>query len=334
MRALALSLLPCALVACDRNGAEHTAGSAAPPAGSAVAAADPWQAKPTPRDPNALPTIAERHARAEKICPTVTPYFFEVTKNGKTSHLLGTRHIGVPFAKMPPIVHAALHSAKLAIFEISPDDKGGFDAPPEPLRDELGSADWTHFTELVGSDTAGTLVTATPESAVLEMLIEYEDVTAILDKEIQIDALGSNIATGGLETSDFQDHVLAKMLDLRQLKATIETTKDRAEIDSDGAKDLREYCAGTEKSPGMDDEARGKMKKAGYTDAELDQQDDTLVYSRNRDWIPKLDKLFAQGDVFVAVGADHLIGDRGVIALLAKAGYATKRLTPPAGSAN
>jgi uncharacterized protein YbaP (TraB family) len=51
------------------------------------------------------------------------------------------------------------------------------------------------------------------------------------------------------------------------------------------------------------------------------------VFSRNRDWIPKLEKLFAQGDVFVAVGADHLIGDKGVIKLLEARGFTAKRIT-------
>ena len=269
----------------------------------------------------------ERHARAQRLCATVTPYFYELAKDGKVSHILGTRHVGVAFAMLPQVVHDDLHAAKLAVFEFAPDDKSQFTAPDEPLRDELGEADWRHFEELVGLPTADLLERGTAAAAVISMAVEPEDLTAILDKEIQDDVATAHIPARGLETAEFQDHVLARLLDLRLLKATIETTKSRADMEADAAKDLREYCAGTNTKPGTDDETRAKLKKAGYSDAEIDAQDDTLVFSRNRDWIPKLEELFAQGDVFVAVGADHLIGAKGVIALLQRHGFTAKRIT-------
>ena len=55
--------------------------------------------------------------------------------------------------------------------------------------------------------------------------------------------------------------------------------------------------------------------------------DEILVFKRNADWIPKLSKLFEQDNVFVAVGADHLIGPRGVIELMKAQGFAVKRIT-------
>jgi uncharacterized protein YbaP (TraB family) len=51
------------------------------------------------------------------------------------------------------------------------------------------------------------------------------------------------------------------------------------------------------------------------------------VFERNAKWIPELEPLFAKGDVFVAVGADHLIGDRGVVALLRARGFTVTRIT-------
>jgi uncharacterized protein YbaP (TraB family) len=322
MRILALLAM---VVACGHESKpQRLAGSADPwataPAGSAGSAAahaiEVWP-----------PPLTERHARAERLCPKVVPYFFELTKDGKTSHILGTRHVGVPFAKFPQVVHDDLHASKLAVFEVAPDDKSGFEAPDEPLRDELGSADWAHFEELAGDQAATMLERGTPATATLELAIGLEDTTAILDKEIQDDAAAAGIPEQGLETAEFQDHVLAKLLDLRMLRATIETTKDRAELDKDASKDLGEYCAGTNDTPGTDAETRAKLEHAGYTAAEIDAQDDVLVYARNRDWIPKLEKLFARGDVFVAVGADHLLGDKGVIALLRKQGFTATRIT-------
>ena len=66
---------------------------------------------------------------------------------------------------------------------------------------------------------------------------------------------------------------------------------------------------------------------AGYSNAELDRIDEQMVFARNADWIPKLEKMFASGNVFVVVGADHLSGPRGVVALLEKRGFKLTRIT-------
>ncbi len=42
---------------------------------------------------------------------------------------------------------------------------------------------------------------------------------------------------------------------------------------------------------------------------------------RNRKWVPRIAKLMTEAPTFFAVGAGHLWGDAGVIALLRKAGY-------------
>jgi len=52
-----------------------------------------------------------------------------------------------------------------------------------------------------------------------------------------------------------------------------------------------------------------------------------LVSERNRKWMPKLEELLAGTEgVFVVVGALHLVGDEGVIALLRQGGYTVEHL--------
>ncbi len=46
-----------------------------------------------------------------------------------------------------------------------------------------------------------------------------------------------------------------------------------------------------------------------------------LITERNINWIPKLDSIMAAGPTFIAVGAGHLGGDKGVISLLREKGY-------------
>ncbi len=323
MRMLVLAV---ALFACKHDEPRQVVvDKKAPVVASDGGAPDPWNAPPPVSDTLSL---AERAKLANEACPSVTgAFFFEVTKNGKTSHILGTRHISVGLAKFPPVVADTIDHASQVVFEIAPDDASGVTHPPEPLKEKLGDKDWSHFEELVGKTTADGFVVGEPTGAALQMMLLYEDISNTLESQIQARATEHQIAMTGLETSAFQDNVLAKLLDFRMLKATIETTKDRAEIQKDSHDDLAQYCAGTDTSPGMDDETRTKMLRAGYTKAELDEEDEILVYKRDADWIPKLSKLFEQDNVFVAVGADHLIGPRGVIALMEKQGFTTKRIT-------
>jgi uncharacterized protein YbaP (TraB family) len=159
------------------------------------------------------------------------------------------------------------------------------------------------------------------------MIVMYEDISSMLDMEIERTVQAAHIPTAGLESSLFQDRLLDKLLDLRMLKATVAHTKDRAELADESRKDLAEYCAGTDDTPGMDDDMRKDLEESGYTRAEIESIDEQMVYKRNASWIPKLEKLFKQDKVFVAVGADHLSGPRGVVALLAKRGFTVTRVT-------
>jgi uncharacterized protein YbaP (TraB family) len=299
-------------------------GSASEP--SSASSSDPWAERPpNPDDP---PSARERHKLADEACPTVTgPYFYRIEKRGKVSHILGTRHLGVPLSKFPTPVHDAITSAKLAVFEVAPGDDSDLPEKKVMLRDELGPELWAHYQTLVGTQMAQMLESTAPSVAMLSMMAMYEDLSATLDTEIEHLAQDTKIPTQGLETAEFQDRLLNKILDLRMLRAEVKTTKDRAELEKDSRDDLAEYCAGTDDKPGMDDDMRADLLASGYTEAELAAIDEEMVYARNASWIPKLEKILAQGDVFIAVGADHLTGPKGVVALLEKRGYKLTRIT-------
>jgi uncharacterized protein len=54
---------------------------------------------------------------------------------------------------------------------------------------------------------------------------------------------------------------------------------------------------------------------------------ETMLYARNRVWLPKIEAYFGKGGAFVAVGLGHMLGDQGLPALFAKAGYTVERTT-------
>jgi len=292
---------------------------------STPTSADPWVVAARPDDP---PDLAERHRIANEACPRVlAPYFFRIEKAGKVSHILGTRHVGVPLAKFPAPVHDALAAAKLAVFEVAPDDESDLPDAKVFLPDELGPALWKRFQALVGERDAQTLQSTSPSAALLSLVVLYEDITAMLDVEIENQVIAAKVPTRGLESSEFQDRLLDKLLDLRMLRAALAGIENRAELERESRDELAKYCTGTDDEAGMDADERADLLASGYTNAEIDQIDEEMIYARNADWIPKLERILATGDVFIAVGADHLRGPRGVVALLAKRGYKLTRIT-------
>jgi uncharacterized protein YbaP (TraB family) len=270
------------------------------------------------------------HDRADKICPKVTaPYFYKLERNGKASHILGTRHVSVNLAKMPAAVQRTLAAAKLVVLETPPDEQPEAEDPPGPsLASQLGDATWKHFGELVGADVANAIDHAKPSTAAAGLMMIYEDPSEGVDTDIEHYAGDHKIPIQGLESNEFQAKLLDKMLDLRMLKTAVEQTRNRAELAADMKQDLSTFCTGSDKGPGMDAKMKAQMKAGGYSDAEITDFDEQLLYARNRDWIPKLDTILAPGDVFVAVGADHLRGPRGVLTLLQAKGFTVTRVAP------
>lgn len=63
------------------------------------------------------------------------------------------------------------------------------------------------------------------------------------------------------------------------------------------------------------------------TDAEFAKMEETLMASRNRNWIEIIEKALEKGPAFAAFGALHLSGHDGVLALLERRGFTIERLS-------
>ena len=167
--------------ACHRDPAPTTTGSQ--DHGSA-ATDDPWAVQKETTDP---PDAEVTKGLADKACPrVVAPYFFRITKAGKTSFMLGTRHLGVGLSKMPPAVKDQLGKASLVVFETPPGDDAGGDHESlgQSLPEQLGDKAWAKYKALVGETTAGMMEHATPTVALISLMMLYEDKLSALDTEI------------------------------------------------------------------------------------------------------------------------------------------------------
>ncbi len=326
-------------VAC-RGGAEQARprpenpGAIREPVRESASTPDPWAATDTsPKsgsgagaDPWTAPAALDPEQIADEACPSVTgPYFYRIERAGRVSHVLGTRHIGVSLAKFPPSVTDALRNARLVVLETDPADEPDVTMTPDDVPGTLGPDLWRRYQDLVGP-IAARVVTDDASGAMVLMMMVAEHQGAMLDDEIAKDAQTRGIPTAGLESSASQHALIDKYLDARMLRAAVAETKDRAQLADETRDDLREYCRGTDDTPSHTDEERAELLKHGYTDADLAEFDEALLYARNAAWIPKLENKFRKGGVFVAVGAAHLIGPRSVIALLEARGYRATRL--------
>jgi uncharacterized protein YbaP (TraB family) len=62
------------------------------------------------------------------------------------------------------------------------------------------------------------------------------------------------------------------------------------------------------------------------SDFGLDGNEEVMLFARNQKWISRIQKTMSEKPTFFAVGAAHLGGDRGVIALLRKEGYKVRAI--------
>lgn len=122
----------------------------------------------------------------------------------------------------------------------------------------------------------------------------------------------------GLETAEFQMSLFDSIpykAQANMLVETIRSEQDATEEEKEnGALDRMIELYTTQDIVGM-------QTMMSDDPAGIGGYEELLLLKRNRNWIPVMEQLMAEETVFFAVGAGHLAGEEGVIALLRKAGY-------------
>ncbi len=136
------------------------------------------------------------------------------------------------------------------------------------------------------------------------------------DSYFQIVANEKGIPVIGLETIDDQLQFLFPKDDLQtQAKELVEFVKRKDEAIIELTELNRLYKLG--KINELLELNAASNKKWGVTS----EENAKLLDNRNIDWVKKLPEIFNSGPCFVAVGALHLPGEKGIISLLKKVGY-------------
>jgi hypothetical protein len=257
----------------------------------------------------------------------VVPSLFEV-KGGKAPlYLFGTIHLAVTAAdELPPIVWERLDGAAIAMFEADvrkvdmmataaratlPDE--------ESLERKLPPVEWKKLVE----QAKGVL----PEMA-LRRLQPWFVVTALetslfppttpMDQVLLERAAKSGKKLGFFETWEEQLDLIAKGLTVDDL---VELVDERERFIDESRRLVLAYRAG-DLAAAADIIYEVDAPKKHPAQLEL------LIFGRNARWAPVLERLLAEGKgpVFVAVGCGHLVGDKGLVALLRAAGHEVVRL--------
>lgn len=257
--------------------------------------------------------------------------------SGNMAYIVGTVHAANPdFYPLPSMIDEAFDASDGLLIEVDTADvpqseirriivEHGFYTPPQTLELALDAdtwqraADWANRIGLPIAQlarmrpwlAANTLVT-------LEMLRLGFDPQFGLDRHFMRRASETGIATGELETLEEQFNALSGLPQDVQMRYLVESLHDAGDVAESAERIIAIWRAG-------DLEAMGELLDETFSDEKAIY--DALMRDRNLKWLPRIERSIASGRThFVAVGALHMAGPDGLIALLEEKGYILEQM--------
>jgi uncharacterized protein len=275
----------------------------------------------------------------EKIVPTDQSLLWRISGNGlkKPSYLYGTIHM-IPKSELEfsEAVLRSLDQSERIVFEIDMKEMTNFRTQislmtkafmknGQTLKKLLPPDDYQYVHAKLEEKGMGMGMFERIKPMFLSVLLASDEeqdgpkdksqkMTSV-EMELYKLARKRKIKSGGLETVDFQMSVFdsipykaqAEMLvdGLRSAEAGIETNDDLASM-------LKMYKS---------QDITAMQQLIGQDSSAFGAYESVLLSGRNRNWIPAMGRMMLLQPTFFAVGAGHLGGTEGVVALLRKAGY-------------
>ncbi len=243
------------------------------------------------------------------------------------SYLYGTFHMLCPTDfNMNDTLKALVKQSKQMFLEIDIDDpslttkmmKNIKMKDGKTLKDYLSPADYDSVAKLFQAKTKIPLSMVDTYKPFMLTSMLYPSLLGCtpiaFEKEFEKLAKADGIEVKGLETIEDQLNVFETIpynVQAKMLKKTL--------FELDGKEQMNEMVALYKKQD------INKMQKGISGDTDLGNYEKTLLDKRNKNWIPVIEKEIAAMPTFIAVGAGHLAGKKGVIYLLRKQGY---KVTP------
>lgn len=137
------------------------------------------------------------------------------------------------------------------------------------------------------------------------------------DSYFQKEAAAKGKGVGGLETFDFQINTLYKSATMERQKQLLLCMADNLEFTEEQTENVVKAFF----TQDLDGIEKAMDEKLNNTCDGTPEEKETLIYSRNDNWMKQMPEIMKQKGTFFAVGAGHLPGERGLLAQLKKAGY-------------
>lgn len=268
--------------------------------------------------------------------PASAQIFYKVEGNGleKPSYLFGTHHLAPlsEFTSIPEAV-AAFNEAGTVVGELDMTDMMAVAQALQPYMmapqdstlsrlytpeklDSL-SKEFSRWSGGVSLSMLDAMKPMVPNSmvAVAMVMDQLPDFNANeqLDTYFQLQGrqLGKKII--GLETAEPQGQYLYGSTSIADQADALVETLENPQKAIDGAKRLNQAYRDHDIDALLRETLAEEEKSAGFMAVILDH--------RNADWLTKLPSLMKESPSFVAVGALHLVGDKGIVAGLRNLGY-------------
>ncbi len=257
--------------------------------------------------------------------------------NGKdlktSSYLYGTIHIiGKDDFFLTDSTRAAIDRAKLVTFEINMDDMMNLSSQFSLLMNSFMSDNKT-LQDLLSKEDYQLVKAHFDKKGLPLFLFERMKpmfLTVFADMDINPGSMGSSDADmvsyelqineiakeqgkeiGGLETAEYQMSMFDSIPYEDQAKMLVETIKSSNTGEQDFRQMIEMY---------KNQDIYGMVAMMGESQS-LGGYESLLLETRNKNWIPVMVEMMREQPVFFAVGAGHLGGAWGVVALLRKEGY-------------
>lgn len=146
-----------------------------------------------------------------------------------------------------------------------------------------------------------------------------------LDTYFQTEAQKAGKKVRGLETLDFQIDVLFGGKTMERQVEELMCFVNHVELNAD----LTDSLSVLYERQDIEGLVRLAEAKQNTACDPRPEDLDRLIYGRNADWLTKMPAIMAEGPTLFVVGAGHLGGTRGVLALLKKAGYDVTPVSQP-----
>jgi uncharacterized protein YbaP (TraB family) len=273
-----------------------------------------------PTSPAAQTTAATKH------------FLWTVRSDTNVLYLAGSIHaLGADAYPLPAAFEKAFQASGTLVEELDLADAASLSAAPTLLARGLYS-DGRTFDSAVSKETAAMVAEHFKQIGlptevirrmkpwmVMLMVMALEVQKAGLDANLGLDkyfydkAMAAKKPVVGLETVEFQLDRFDKMPDMVQEQMLLSTL---TEIDTQ-ASELKSMILAWQRGDTAAIEKSVRTSFADYPAAYA-----SLIAERNRNWIPQLQMcLSSPTPCFVVVGAAHMVGPDGLLALLQQKGY-------------